>query len=1089
MRKLFYLIFFLLLTNLSLAQTLTSVALPDFGRALYWHHNDTLSIVSTNAGNLYARHRHSAQWMRVPENFSVIHGISLVGTDFIVVGVTPNNEGASGIMHTADFGATWNQLKPMSIFGSQNGVGYTQFRSTLNEFFYTWGFGDVKRYNYSSNVITTLTNTTTDNVGTYRLEIIGSHIYRYITNTISNFFGYTNYRGNFSGSLSSMYSIPGTCQNLTYSDGNYQMILDRTTQQLYTKGPGIPGPHSVYNISTGSSNSDYHVICRNGTFYVTMRSGSDIYFYYSSNGVNFSSALNNDNVPDFKPVEILPDGRLVISSATLLVYDPQTQKLSTFDNGIKEAVVSDVHMNDYGDIILNCQNITYTKLFDESVYTPHLNTPNLGSLNKVHVSNSRIFYAFANNYSLYRKTLTDNEFNYLHVSVSSIKLNFAKNDSLFRVYDQYGMFSINGGNQYQSTIPMPGPTNFQSAIFLAQGTNPKNILYQQNTFSQNFIRKTHDFNSNWAIIDSLEIETYFNVSQFAIDDSTVYYSKFIPGSQQEEVKAIYNNDSAAIINTVSRPVNEKIFMKGLWVENNDMYVSEVIHTGTEYRMLIKKSDNLVNPFNTIYQTIINNEIDSANTIPNSNSYFSLKVCGRHKFFSGVTNALFLLSTSIDSSFILSSGKVFFDHNNNSIFDTGDQQATGILIQSSTGVNTLSNNSGEYQYSVTSPNTVLSITPPSGYSCNPPQQTINPGNSNMNFALQASSTVADLSVFHKSTHQVMSQIFAIPIEIICKNEGNTPISGTLKFIIQSPSNYFLYNYTPYPNNISGDTLTWNLPVLGPQDTSLYKFMFEVDPNLPIGTIFNFESRVTSGTTNEINFANNHYSSQYEFGVLNDQTSKIANPTAYSFQQIQDNEYIHYFIFFRNYGPDNALHIQLTDTLSPLLEPSTFTFVSSSHPIFNATLSNQVLNVFYTGINLPDSVDFFLPNDYTGYYHFKIKPIASWTGPDTIYNKAYVTIDYLSTTQTNSTYTYQAFLTQNNSLQSGQINIFPNPASNFIMIEGLESNETLLMLDARGRQVGSLMVGEKNQVIKLPEIAPGLYFIKGTFGVRKIMIDNK
>jgi uncharacterized repeat protein (TIGR01451 family) len=360
---------------------------------------------------------------------------------------------------------------------------------------------------------------------------------------------------------------------------------------------------------------------------------------------------------------------------------------------------------------------------------------------------------------------------------------------------------------------------------------------------------------------------------------------------------------------------------------------------------------------------------------------------------------------------------------------------------------------------------------------------------MNFALQTSSNVTDLSVFHTSTHLVASQIYAFPIDIVCKNEGSASASGTLKFIIQSPHNYFLYNYTTNPNNISGDTLTWNLPVLQPQETALYRFMFEVNPNIPLGTIFNFESWVNSGITNEINFANNHHSSQYEFGTLHDQILKIANPTEYSFQQIQDHDYIHYFIYFRNYGPDNALHIQLTDTLSPLLDQSTFAFVSSSHPVSNTTLSNHVLNVFYTGINLPDSVDFFLPNDYTGYYHFKIKPNTAWTGPDTIYNKAWVFVDYFTQTQTNNVYTYQTFITQINSSQSGQINIFPNPASNFIIIEGIESNETLLLLDAYGRQVGTISAKQKNQIIKLPELAAGLYFLKGTFGTRKIMIANQ
>lgn len=1085
MRGIFITILNLLLAVFSYSQTLTPIELPDFGTVKHWHHNDTLSVVSTEAGNLYLRQRHSDEWIRVPETFHVIHGVSVSTTNIIVVGETPNNQSASGIMYTGDLGQTWNQLRPMTVFGS--GVGYADFKSTLSQFFFTWGSGDVKRYNYSSSIVTTLTDVTTNIIGTYGLNIIGSNFYRYVNVNSTGFINFTTYSSSLLGSLQPMYYVPGQTNNITYSDGTYELIVDRNVNKIYTRGPGLPGPHSEFNYNVIGNPSNFDLICRDGFFYVKFKIGTITYLYYSMNGVNFNGTSFINTIPDFKPVEVLPNGQLLVKSSTLLVFNPQTQKFSPFDKGMKEAVVQDVSMNDYGDLILNCKNFTYTRLAGDTVYTSHLNSQDMATMNRVHVSNSRTFYAFGSGDIAKRKNLSDSDFSTINFPVASVKLAVSKQDSILACAEEGAYRSFNGGNQFQPPINLPLTPPYSSALFLASGVNSNNLLYRQFNSSGNagFLR-THDFGHTWQLAVNLPITGYEQSTMFAINDSVVFYSEFIPNSLQEDVVEIDNNGTQTIINTLARPANEAIRHKGIWVENNDLYVSEVIHSQNAYHLVVKKADDLIQPFTPLHQVTVNNTIDSANSVSYVD-YFTVKVCGRHKFFSGLTNALYRLSTDIDSSFLLVTGKVYFDFNNNNLFDSLDVPANGMLINSTTGVNTTTNATGNYQCSVTATNTILTITPPVGYSSSPTQQLVNPGTTNMNFALQANSGVNDLSVTHQYSANFVNQVFFFPVTITCKNEGTNAVSGVLKFIVNGNHPYGLYNYSQFPDMASGDTVFWNLPVMQPQQVLTYQLWIDLPMNLASGTPFDFVSEVVPNSVIDINYSNNHFATAYFYGVLQDHTYKLANPTLYSLQQMQDNDDIYYTIFFRNYGPGAAFRIEIIDTLSALLNMASFAFVSSSHPNFVTQIQNNVLKVTYPSINLPDSTSASIVNDYTGFYQFKIKPLPGWNAADTIHNKAEIVFDYSTYTSSDTVSTYQTLITSVAPKNIDSFTLYPNPAKGFIIVEGLKINESLSLYDATGQTVASFSIDKPQQIIFLPNLEPGLYFARSAFGIKKLIIQ--
>jgi len=115
--------------------------------------------------------------------------------------------------------------------------------------------------------------------------------------------------------------------------------------------------------------------------------------------------------------------------------------------------------------------------------------------------------------------------------------------------------------------------------------------------------------------------------------------------------------------------------------------------------------------------------------------------------------------------------------------------------------------------------------------------------------------------------------------------------------------------------------------------------------------------------------------------------------------QFDEKLTYKIRFQNTGNDTAYNVLITDTLSPLLDPSTFELIAASHPMNLQARNNGALHFYFTDIFLVDS----LTNEPEshGFVSFNIEAYDEIEELDEIFNTANIYFDFNDAIVTNTT----------------------------------------------------------------------------------------
>lgn len=143
-------------------------------------------------------------------------------------------------------------------------------------------------------------------------------------------------------------------------------------------------------------------------------------------------------------------------------------------------------------------------------------------------------------------------------------------------------------------------------------------------------------------------------------------------------------------------------------------------------------------------------------------------------------------------------------------------------------------------------------------------------------------------------------------------------------------------------------------------------------------------------------------------------------------------IQYIIRFQNTGTDTAFNIILEDSLSSLLDISTFAVGGSSHPFTYSIEQNGLLRIVFPNIMLPDSNK--NQAGSMGYFSFSIKPKATLPENTKVENNAIIYFDFNEGVKTGTVFhaiknnLYQ-FIVDKINEPTSKINyaIYPNPFS--------------------------------------------------------------
>jgi uncharacterized repeat protein (TIGR01451 family) len=225
-----------------------------------------------------------------------------------------------------------------------------------------------------------------------------------------------------------------------------------------------------------------------------------------------------------------------------------------------------------------------------------------------------------------------------------------------------------------------------------------------------------------------------------------------------------------------------------------------------------------------------------------------------------------------------------------------------------------------------------------------------------------------------------------------------ISGTVTITITGACNYVSSpSYALTPTTAIGNVLTYSITDFGAISyDSTFDFNLLIDTTAVLGSQICISVNVTTAFA-ELNYSNNLLSRCFTVIGSYDPNDKAVYPQR--IMEVNSDRWLNYTIRFQNTGTAEAENIYITDTLSNMLDISTFTMLSYSHEPFVQLYNDGLLKFNFPNINLPDS-NSNEPESH-GYIQYKIRAKDSLVVGSTIDNTANIFFDFNAPVITNTT----------------------------------------------------------------------------------------
>jgi Secretion system C-terminal sorting domain len=433
---------------------------------------------------------------------------------------------------------------------------------------------------------------------------------------------------------------------------------------------------------------------------------------------------------------------------------------------------------------------------------------------------------------------------------------------------------------------------------------------------------------------------------------------------------------------------------------------------------------------------------------------------------------------------LISGKLFSDFNSNSVQDLNEPSLKGRKISDqNTGRFTFSDDNGNYRLSVLdSGNFSVSLPSIIWYSSVPFTHSatftdIKQVDSLNDFAFQPQGVFEDVCVTITPMGAFRSG-FTASYMINYGNYGTTTVAPTVYFY---PYNNVTYqSATLTPNNITLDSVVWNLPALIPFQTGSIIVTVNVNLGLPIGTLINSSAHIEPYLTDDNPSCNNSNWEVYTTGSFDPNDILVSEDTLTT-TQLSNAPWLDYIIRFQNTGNDTAFTVKILNPIDTnKLNISSIEFVNSSHPV-NLNWINYQRNMEFKfeNILLPDS-NTNEPLSH-GFVRYRIQPKTNLNVGDTIPNFAAIYFDFNEPVITNTAKTIIVLPTGLASATPalGKLHVFPNPTENTLNVSGIQlenGKAQLRLIDIYGKLILEKIITSTATTIETNNLSNGIYLIQ-------------
>ncbi|MFN0032459.1 MAG: PKD domain-containing protein [Flavobacteriales bacterium] len=351
-----------------------------------------------------------------------------------------------------------------------------------------------------------------------------------------------------------------------------------------------------------------------------------------------------------------------------------------------------------------------------------------------------------------------------------------------------------------------------------------------------------------------------------------------------------------------------------------------------------------------------------------------------------------------------SGFIFYDENENGIFDEGEEPLPFFPYANGAGTIQFSDEDGYYSaYCTYGTNTVALIADPDLWTTTTPTSFTTALDDNQNESINNnfgivpngnSQTILNGQISNSNTWCMFENTQNISVS----NDGNTQPAGYIIYTIDEQCTYISADPAPYL--IDGNNLYFSFESLGFAATAFFNVVLDMPDNAENGDqlFFNLQTFYFDGLDEQLVETDPVVSTLLCSYDPNDKRELNGEG---DLGMLAPNTTLDYVVRFQNTGTATAFDVVISDQLPSQLVFNTLDPVASSHP-FTASVSEAGLATFvFDNIMLPDSGSNF--EGSIGFIHFRIDQQQNLPNGTVINNDAQIFFDMNSPITTNETTT--------------------------------------------------------------------------------------
>jgi len=349
------------------------------------------------------------------------------------------------------------------------------------------------------------------------------------------------------------------------------------------------------------------------------------------------------------------------------------------------------------------------------------------------------------------------------------------------------------------------------------------------------------------------------------------------------------------------------------------------------------------------------------------------------------------------------------------------------------------------------------------------QQIDPAN---DFAMQADGSFNALGVMLTPVG-IFRHLHEVHDTVSYFNVGNTTMSDpVLRFIVDPGLTYHTASVTP--TSIMLDTLEWLLPTLAPYGSGAIDVFVSVPLVTPLGSTIASTASI-GPVASDAEPANNTAGWEVIATGSADPNDILVDRSEVQLAELSPlPPYLNYVIRFQNTGNDTAFVVRIENQLPVNVDPSTFEFVSSSHPVHIDYVQHVArFNFSFPGIQLPDST--INEAESHGFLRYRVRPRSTLLVGDSVLNWAGIYFDYNAPVRTNTAHTVVDNTVGLSVNSTSNLMLSPNPCNGLFRLDAGQVRSGMITIsDAVGRVVQRIPYNGIRTLDRTGH-APGLYFV--------------